>query len=157
MYLWQSLFNGMVDQVQKQLKHIDNEATYYHGQNSVHVGCTGGDSTTHVEVLKILIEYGFNLNAKDTFGNTPLHSAAVRGHVSMIKILLKEGADYKDLIQYNKYLSVCVKQTLLAWHNMQHWKKWAVQKRKKREKKYVELVWIRKNISCKLVELLKFI
>ncbi|KAJ7900246.1 ankyrin repeat-containing domain protein [Mycena olivaceomarginata] len=38
-------------------------------------------------------EPGINLNAKDEFGYTPLHLAADRGHSSIVKFLLENGAD----------------------------------------------------------------
>lgn len=46
-----------------------------------------------IEIAKLLIEAGANVNARTQDGSTPLMAAAVMGHASMTRILLDEGAD----------------------------------------------------------------
>jgi Ankyrin repeats (3 copies) len=45
----------------------------------------------HVDVLRVLKEYNFNLNQKDRFSRTPLYYA--RGHPETCRFLLENGAD----------------------------------------------------------------
>ena len=48
----------------------------------------------HVELLKMLVERGSVVNARDRFsGATPLHSAAAAGHADAITALLEAGGD----------------------------------------------------------------
>jgi ankyrin repeat protein len=41
----------------------------------------------------MLLEHGADVNTKDDFGITPLHWAADKGHVEVVKLLLERGAD----------------------------------------------------------------
>lgn len=45
-----------------------------------------------VDIIKILLEYGSDVNAKDDYENTPLHWSAYGGKSDGIKILLDHGA-----------------------------------------------------------------
>ena len=45
------------------------------------------------EALKVFVESGGNLNAKNQFGNTPLHSAVSQDDCFLVKTLLELGAD----------------------------------------------------------------
>jgi ankyrin repeat protein len=47
----------------------------------------------HVEVAKLLLEHGADLNAKNESGWTPLHKAAFWGRVDIVATLLEHGAD----------------------------------------------------------------
>lgn len=47
----------------------------------------------NVEAIKVLLEAGADVNARNEDGGTPLHSAAARAHAKAVKRLLKEGAD----------------------------------------------------------------
>ena len=49
--------------------------------------------TENVQAMRALIERGANVSAKDTGGNTLLHSAAENWAVECIKVLLSNGAD----------------------------------------------------------------
>ncbi|MGH7451925.1 MAG: ankyrin repeat domain-containing protein, partial [bacterium] len=51
----------------------------------------------HLEVVKVLIEHGAELNIKDTFYNSPpLAWAAYNGHTDVVKFLLEKGAEGKE-------------------------------------------------------------
>ena len=46
-----------------------------------------------IEVIKLLIEHGANLNAQDNNGNTPLYDACWYGYLEIVQSLLNRGAD----------------------------------------------------------------
>jgi ankyrin repeat protein len=46
----------------------------------------------HVGLVKVLIEAGANIFAKQRFGDTALHSAAYGGHAEVVKALIEAGA-----------------------------------------------------------------
>jgi len=51
----------------------------------------------YLEIAKILVEHGAQVNAKDTFyGAPPLTWAAYNSHVEVVKYLLEKGAEGKD-------------------------------------------------------------
>jgi len=52
--------------------------------------CTEGNME---EVKKLLKEDPTLINAKDWNGETPLHKAAINGHVELVKLLLEEGSN----------------------------------------------------------------
>ncbi len=47
----------------------------------------------HLEVARLLLERGADVNAKNKHGFTPLHFAAGIGHTDVAKLLLEHGAD----------------------------------------------------------------
>lgn len=47
----------------------------------------------HIEVVKLLLEQGADVNRHNEGGETPLHYAARNGHVEVMEILLDHGAD----------------------------------------------------------------
>ena len=53
------------------------------------------------EVKRLVVSCGVDPNVKDNDGRTPLHRAAKRGHVDIVKLLLEHGANPN--IQENKY------------------------------------------------------
>ncbi len=56
-----------------------------------------GDTPLHivrnVEIAKLLVKNGADINAKNNNGDTPLHGAAYAGDVKIAKLLVKNGAD----------------------------------------------------------------
>lgn len=46
-------------------------------------------SSGHVEVMKLLVSHSADVMCKDRQGYTPLHAAAISGHLDMIKYLLR--------------------------------------------------------------------
>jgi len=57
----------------------------------------------HVEIVKLLIERGANVNLKGEAWYGPLHAAAMGGHVEIVKLLLEHGADV-NIFSHNKPL-----------------------------------------------------
>ncbi|MEO5669556.1 MAG: ankyrin repeat domain-containing protein [Ramlibacter sp.] len=57
----------------------------------------------HLDVMKLLLASGANLDARDNQGNTPLYMAVFRGHVSLVKELLKLAARQLDLARKDSF------------------------------------------------------
>jgi hypothetical protein len=47
----------------------------------------------HVEIARLLLQNGAEVNARSKYGTTPLHSAAFQGHVDILHLLVENGAD----------------------------------------------------------------
>jgi len=70
-------------------KGVDANAKTRYGATALSYACDKG----HVEVVKLLIERGADLNVRDTFyGEVPLGWALSRGHAEIVKLLLDKGA-----------------------------------------------------------------
>jgi ankyrin repeat protein len=57
----------------------------YQSANPLHEACRYGKT----EIIKILLECGYNVNEKNKYGETPLYEASTRGYNEVIKILLR--------------------------------------------------------------------
>jgi len=57
----------------------------------------------HLDVVKLLIENGADVNLKGEAWYGPLHAAASKGYIEVVKILLENGADV-NIFQQNKPL-----------------------------------------------------
>jgi ankyrin repeat protein len=63
----------------------------------------------HVEIIKLFIKYGVNINYKGGDGYTPLHCAAINNQASMVEFLIKAGAEINaqnDLAQTPLFCAV---------------------------------------------------
>jgi hypothetical protein len=54
----------------------------------------------HLDVVKILVDRGADVNKADIHGDTALSSAAYGGHVEIVKYLIEKGADIHRAIDY---------------------------------------------------------
>ena len=60
------------------------------GRTKLQIACDKGK----IEQVKKFLEEGeININDQDNAGNTPLHEAALNGHIDIVKLLVKEGAN----------------------------------------------------------------
>ena len=64
-------------------------------------------SVNHIEMARLLIKHGANVNAKDESDNSPLHLAIYEGHGKLAKLLIESGA-YVDSRNYNGNLPIQV-------------------------------------------------
>eukprot|EP00094_Tigriopus_californicus_P009181 TCALIF_08851-PA protein Name:"Similar to Ankrd17 Ankyrin repeat domain-containing protein 17 (Mus musculus)" AED:0.38 eAED:0.38 QI:0/0.53/0.37/0.75/1/1/16/0/2553 len=53
-------------------------------------------SAGHLDIVKLLINHGANVNAQSQSGNTPLMHACAGGHEAVVKALLDAGANVED-------------------------------------------------------------
>lgn len=51
------------------------------------------------EAVRVLIAHGANVNAVNTFGNTPLHEAASGDNPSIVQMLLDAGKAYSLILR----------------------------------------------------------
>lgn len=97
---WNAARSGDAAIVQKLLKDgIDVNAKFRYGATALSYACDRG----HVEVVKLLLAHGADVNIKDTFyGATPLSWAASPAqtrkpqHAEIVGLLLKQGAQGKE-------------------------------------------------------------
>lgn len=69
-----------------------------HGRSAVHFASKAGS----VEVLKVLMEYGANLNSRAKSESLPLHYSSNMGHIEVTRFLLEKGADVDSRNQYGR-------------------------------------------------------
>jgi hypothetical protein len=48
----------------------------------------------HIDIVKLLLNNGADVNSKGNLVNTPLHWAAFNGNIEIVKLLLEKGADF---------------------------------------------------------------
>jgi hypothetical protein len=47
----------------------------------------------HVEITRLLLQNGAEVNAKDNYSDTPLYCAAIHGHIDILHLLVENGVD----------------------------------------------------------------
>ena len=65
------------------------DSTNEDGLTALHQCCIDDSE----EMMKVLVDYGADVNATDTEKWTPLHAAATCGHLHLVKFLIDRGAD----------------------------------------------------------------
>ncbi|CDP18978.1 unnamed protein product [Coffea canephora] len=63
------------------------------GCSLLHLAC----ETADIGMLELLLQYGVNINASDSRGQTALHRCVMRGKAPFVKLLLSRGADPQGL------------------------------------------------------------
>lgn len=66
-----------------------NLARKYDGQTPLYIAC----SSNRFEVVKLLVEYGADVNITEKNGRTPLYTASKHGHAEIMEYLLDHGAN----------------------------------------------------------------
>jgi hypothetical protein len=70
----------------------------------------------HVEIARLLLQNGADVNVKCDYGWTPLHSAASEGHVDFLHLLVENGADLEEQIDGWRALHYAVRWGSLTFH-----------------------------------------
>lgn len=79
-----------VDEVRRLLMlGVSPDSTNEDGLTALHQCCIDDSG----EMMKLLIDFGANVNAKDSEQWTPLHAAATCGHIHLVRYLISRGAD----------------------------------------------------------------
>lgn len=79
-----------IDEVRRLLmKGVSPDSTNEDGLTALHQCCIDDNE----EMMKLLIEYGANVNAEDSEKWTPLHAAATCGHLHLVRYLISRGAN----------------------------------------------------------------
>ena len=84
---------GHFDLVVKLLNTIDIEGHFLNANIRDCNGVSPLHNSYETEVIRILIEYGADVNCVDLEGNTPLHFKCAEGKLEAIKMLHEFGAD----------------------------------------------------------------
>ena len=85
-----SCADGLVDQVDRDLRGAqDPNIKDENGAGALFQAASRG----HLEVCRLLLDAGADLEAVDDAGLRPLHSAAEAGHVQLVRLLLDAGAE----------------------------------------------------------------
>ena len=69
---------------------VNPKNTYYYTGSPLHTAC---EEDTSVSMVKVLIEFGADLNKKDDFGETPLFKAVAEQKYAIAEVLIRKGAD----------------------------------------------------------------
>nr|XP_014283378.1 protein phosphatase 1 regulatory subunit 16A isoform X1 [Halyomorpha halys] len=71
------------------MRGVSPDSTNEDGLTALHQCCIDDNE----EMMKLLLEFGANVNAEDSERWTPLHAAATCGHLHLVKHLIANGAD----------------------------------------------------------------
>ncbi|WP_080571789.1 ankyrin repeat domain-containing protein [Orientia tsutsugamushi] len=76
----------------------------------------------YIEIIKLLLSHGANINSTNSSGNTPLICSVIAEHIEIVKLLLSHGADvnYKNYhhlaaLHYASVRDIKIIDTLLAY------------------------------------------
>ncbi|KAJ6486392.1 ankyrin repeat-containing domain protein [Mycena vitilis] len=61
-----------------------------HGKTALHIAALKG----HEELVRMLIDFGADVDLSDNKGNTPLHYASSWGHIPIVQLLIERGCQY---------------------------------------------------------------
>ncbi|XP_023246581.1 protein phosphatase 1 regulatory subunit 16A isoform X2 [Copidosoma floridanum] len=79
-----------IDEVRRLLKKgVNPDSTNEDGLTALHQCCIDDNE----EMMKLLVEFGADVNAEDSEKWTPLHAAATCGHLHLVRYLIAKGAN----------------------------------------------------------------
>jgi hypothetical protein len=87
--VWQAAYFGNTERVRELL--AAGAEPIVPGRSSLNLAAMNG----HVEICRILLESGSDVEGTADDGLTPLMSAAAAGHIEVVRLLLEHGADVK--------------------------------------------------------------
>ena len=91
----------------------DKNMSSYNANNTFHHGA----SNKSVDILKMSLEYGVNIQEKNLDGNTPLHIAAALENIEPLKYLIENGSKIEEKnLDGNTPLHILVKTNKLDSH-----------------------------------------
>ena len=87
--------NGDVSKARDLLKHGANVNALGPGEVTILMAASMpmNDNAENVDMVKVLLDHGADVNAQDSLGNTALTLAVNYGHAEIVKVLLDNGAD----------------------------------------------------------------
>jgi ankyrin repeat protein len=71
----------------------DPNASESHSTGGTPIQWAMNDRKTDTEIIRLLIDYGANVNARNWLGETPLYLAARHRRIDLVRLLLSAGAD----------------------------------------------------------------
>ena len=88
LYIFACLLHGIACMVATPSAKIPATTTYSSLANLVHDEAAAGD----VDAVNLLLQSGFDCNARNELESTPLHMAVLNGHTAIAEVLLDNGA-----------------------------------------------------------------
>jgi ankyrin repeat protein len=120
--LIQSIIDCNIDNLKASLDSGANVNAKYNNWSLLHYACSMIDDTSnlgteqHLEMIRVLLENGAEINTEDEDKWTPLHLACQQGMTSVISYLIKKGADEEastienlrpiDLVEPDNYIAI---------------------------------------------------
>ncbi|CAK9292326.1 unnamed protein product [Gordionus sp. m RMFG-2023] len=105
-FIW-AIKNGEVDRVYNMINtktiRINEELR---GRQPLHYAADYGQA----EIIKFLLNQGADINAKDSYGITPILAAIWEGHIPVVQLLLEKGADKTVLSPEGSKLLDCAEK-----------------------------------------------
>ena len=100
-----------IDEVRRLLLlNVSPDSANEDGLTALHQCCIDDSE----DMMKLLIDFGANVNARDTEQWTPLHAAATCGHLHLVKYLISRGADLLSVnADGNMPYDICEDETTL--------------------------------------------
>ncbi|XP_015907242.1 protein phosphatase 1 regulatory subunit 16A [Parasteatoda tepidariorum] len=91
---------------------VSPDSTNEDGLTALHQCCIDDSEA----MMKLLLEFGANVNAKDSEQWTPLHAAATCGHIHLVRYLISKGADLLAVnADGNMPYDICEDETTLDY------------------------------------------
>ena len=102
-----------IDEVRRLLSlHVTPDSTNEDGLTALHQCCIDDSE----EMMKVLVEFGADVNANDSEKWTPLHAAATCGHLHLVKFLIDNNANLLAVNgDGNMPYDICEDETTLSY------------------------------------------